>query len=185
MAHPTDIASLRAALEAEASFDVILFPDCGQATTPLTSSCLSQWANTPFRDGHLEFHSAEQAMMHGKALLFGDHETAARILRTRTPFQARELGFQVRGFSEGTWIARRFDVVVRANLPKFRENPALAGFLLGTQGAVLAEASPTDLVWGTGLDALSPQARDPRRWTGLSLLGFALMEVRTRLRASA
>ena len=181
MAPPTDITSLRAALGAGASFDVILFPDCGQASTPLTSSCLSQWATTPFRDGPCEFHSAEQAMMHGKALLFGDQETAARILRTRTPFQARELGFQVRGFSEDTWIARRFDVVVGANLPKFRENPALADFLLGTQGAVLAEASPTDLVWGTGLDALSPQARDPRRWTGLSLLGFALMEVRTRL----
>lgn len=185
MPTPADIGSLRDALERGETFEVILFPDCGQATTPPTASCLSQWATTPFSEGGLGFHSAEQAMMHGKALLFGDARTAERILRARTPFQARELGFQVLGFQEEIWKARRLEVVVSANLPKFRSHPDLAAFLLGTGNAVLAEASPTDLVWGTGIDALSPHARDPRRWTGLSLLGFALMEVRDRLRASA
>jgi len=181
MSRPTDIAAVRAALEQGRTFEVILFPDAGRATTPPTASCLSQWATTPFGDGDLEFHSAEQAMMHGKAVLFGDAPTAERILRCRTPFQARELGFQVRGFSEEVWRRERFDIVVRANLPKYRGIPELGAFLRGTGDALLAEASPTDLVWGTGVDALSPHAREPLRWTGLSLLGFALMEVRSRL----
>jgi ribA/ribD-fused uncharacterized protein len=47
---------------------------------------------------------------------------------------------------------------------------------------VLVEASPVDSVWGIGLAADDEQAASPDRWPGLNLLGFALMEVRSRLR---
>jgi ribA/ribD-fused uncharacterized protein len=57
-------------------------------------------------------------------------------------------------------------------------------FLLGTGEQVLVEASPRDVVWGIGLGASNPAARDPRRWRGKNLLGFALMEARARLRAA-
>lgn len=178
---PLDIHALRAAASASLPLEVVLFPDSGQIRNPLDAGCLSQWAISPFRSGDHDFHSAEQAMMHGKALLFGDHETAARILRTRTPFQARELGFQVRGFSEEVWTRERVPVVTQANLAKFRALPALRDYLLSTGTAILAEASPTDLVWGTGVDSLDISARNPLAWPGLNLLGFALMQVRAML----
>ena len=48
--------------------------------------------------------------------------------------------------------------------------------------SVLAEASPYDGIWGIRLAASSPEARDPMKWRGQNLLGFALMEVRDELR---
>jgi hypothetical protein len=159
----------------------VFFPDSGSLTDPPTSSCLSQWATTPFASGGFEFRSAEQAMMHGKAMLFGDFEMADRILASRTPYQAKIHGSQVRGFSEEDWIRHRFEVVVAANLPKFANLPVLRDYLLSTGDAVLAEWSTTDRIWGTGLDEFDREARDPARWPGLNLLGFALMEVRGRL----
>ncbi len=62
-------------------------------------------------------------------------------------------------------------------------HPQLRDFLAGTGSRVLAEASPRDRIWGTGLAAGDERAGSPERWPGLNLLGFALMEVRRQLRA--
>ncbi|MYM27643.1 DUF1768 domain-containing protein [Duganella sp. CY15W] len=72
-------------------------------------------------------------------------------------------------------------MVVRANLGKFGQNPALREFLLQTSERVLVEASPVDNIWGIGLAFDDPRAENPLEWQGLNLLGFALMEVRARL----
>ena len=120
-------------------------------------------------------------MMHQKALLFGDHETAARILEADHPFMAKTLGRTVRHFEQPTWETERFDIVVRGNIAKFQQNPALLAFLLGTGDDILAEASPVDTLWGTGCAADSPAAGNPNQWPGVNLLGFALMKVRAIL----
>ena len=44
------------------------------------------------------------------------------------------------------------------------------------------EASPVDRIWGIGLAAEDARASQPEQWRGLNLLGYALMEVRDRLR---
>ena len=54
-------------------------------------------------------------------------------------------------------------------------------FRTRTGDAVLVEASPVDRIWGIGLAADDPRARDPSIWLGLNLLGFALMKVRAQL----
>lgn len=175
--------ALRARFETEpSSVAFVFFPDCGSATEPPTRSCLSQWGTAPFESEGRRFLSSEQALMHAKALLFGDAEMAARILAARTSWMARELGGRVRGFREDAWAERRHGLAVAANLPRFAQNPSLRDFLLSTEDAVLAESSPVDRVWGIGLDESDRHARDPRRWPGLNLLGFALMEVREALR---
>jgi ribA/ribD-fused uncharacterized protein len=84
----------------------------------------------------------------------------------------------VRGFDEATWVAHRFDIVVRGNRAKFTQHPTLHEFLQNTAPRVLVEASPVDRIWGIGLAQDDPDAHDPNRWRGLNLLGFALMEVR-------
>lgn len=121
-------------------------------------------------------------MMHGKAVLFEDSVMAGRILAARTPYQAKSLGAQVRGFSEEIWTAHRFEVVVAANLPKFATNPVLRDYLLSTGDSILVESSATDRIWGAGVDEYDRDAKNPGRWPGLNLLGFALMEVRERIR---
>jgi ribA/ribD-fused uncharacterized protein len=143
--------------------------------------CLSQWWPVTFTaDGHV-FASAEHYMMAHKAWLFGDDESAAKILAAGHPNKAKVLGRTVRGFDQATWEARRFDIVVRGNLAKFGQHPDLADFLLGTANRVLVEASPHDRVWGIGLTAGDERAASPLAWRGLNLLGFALMAVRDAL----
>ena len=146
-------------------------------------SCLSQWWPAAFTVGGDGYATAEHFMMAGKARLFGDEEMAARVLAAPTPKQAKALGREVRGFDSALWERERFELVVRGNLAKFGQNPQLARFLDGTGDAVIVEASPVDRIWGIGLGEEDERARRPREWRGLNLLGFALMEVRARLRS--
>lgn len=88
------------------------------------------------------------------------------------------MGRRLNNFVEEEWQNERYDIVVKGNLHKFNQNPALLAFLQSTDGRILAEASPVDPVWGIGWTANDPNAEDPYYWTGLNLLGFALMEVR-------
>ncbi|MEU8895574.1 NADAR family protein [Nocardia sp. NPDC048505] len=146
---------------------------------------LSQWWPVEFTvDGNV-FRSAEHYMMWGKAMLFGDTATAARILEVAHPKQAKDLGRVVRDFDETTWNAARFDIVVTGNVAKFGQHEPLREYLLRTGDRVLVEASPTDRIWGIGLTADDPRAADPTTWRGLNLLGFALMAARDILRAQA
>ncbi|WP_367128154.1 NADAR family protein [Saccharothrix sp. HUAS TT1] len=148
---------------------------------PIGEECLSQWWEGSFAVDGRTFRTAEHFMMHGKAVLFGDDETAAAVLAATTPREARTLGRQVRGFDEDTWVANRLDLVVRGNVAKFGARDDLRGFLLGTGDRVLVEASPMDRIWGIGLAADDPRAADPATWRGLNLLGQALMQARDRL----
>ncbi|MGW7001733.1 NADAR family protein [Streptomyces sp. NPDC054933] len=143
--------------------------------------CLSQWWPAEFTVDGVRYPTAEHWMMAGKARLFGDEETAAEVLAAGHPNEAKSLGRQVRGFDEELWARHRWDLVVEGNLAKFGQDPALRAFLVGTGSRVLVEASPLDRVWGVGLAADDERAADPARWRGLNLLGFALMETRSRL----
>ncbi|BFU45005.1 NADAR family protein [Krasilnikovia sp. MM14-A1004] len=148
------------------------------------AGCLSQFWAAPFTVDGTVFPTAEHYMMWRKATLFADAGTARRILAAGDPAAARELGRQVRGFTEQEWTAHRFAAVLDGNLAKFGAHPELRRFLLGTGELVLVEASPADRVWGIGLPPEHPDAGVPGRWRGQNLLGFVLMEVRDRLRAA-
>ncbi|WP_449064886.1 NADAR family protein [Planomonospora algeriensis] len=178
-----DVAALTAAVERGERVRYLMFwghrpPRSGE----VGAGCLSQWWPADFAVDGVVYRTAEHFMMAGKARLFGDEETAARIVAAGHPKQAKDLGRRVRGFDERTWAAARFDLVVRGNLAKFGQHPELGGFLLGTGNRVLVEASPVDRIWGIGLAADDERAGRPGSWRGLNLLGFALMEVRQALR---
>ena len=142
---------------------------------------LSQWWPSRFVVDGVEYPTAEHWMMAGKARMFGDERIVPRILRARTPAEAKALGRQVAGFDEERWVAGRFELVVAGSVAKFGQDEALRTYLLGTSQRVLVEASPMDRIWGIGLAADHENAVRPAQWRGLNLLGFALMEARTRL----
>ncbi len=123
-------------------------------------------------------------MMASKARLFGDAARLEQILAATTPADAKALGREVTPFDAKRWGDACFEAVVRGNVAKFSQHEDLKGFLLGTGASVLAEAAPRDVVWGIGLGASNPLAREPATWRGRNLLGFALMEVRERLRGA-
>ena len=102
-----------------------------------------------------------------------------------TSDQAKEikaLGREIRDFDQEKWDERKYPIVLKGNIAKFSQNEPLKEFLLETGGAVLAEASPYDRIWGIRLAADDPLAMDPKKWKGENLLGFALMETRDHLR---
>ncbi|OIN57390.1 NADAR family protein [Arsenicibacter rosenii] len=148
----------------------------------LTASCFSQWWTSPFVVNQVRYNTAEHWMMAQKALLFGDKEIYDKIILAKSPAEAKTLGRQVQNFDEATWNAKRFAIVVEGSVQKFSQHPDLKDFLLNTKERVLVEASPVDRIWGIGLAADSEKAENPRRWNGLNLLGFALMEVRDILK---
>jgi len=146
--------------------------------------CFSQWYPARFEVGGRSFATAEHFMMHGKARLFGDEDAATQILGSDDPGDVKAMGRAVRNYDDEKWEAARFDVVVEGNIAKFSQNEQLKAFLLGTRDAVIVEAAPRDTIWGIGLGAENPRAKNPREWRGRNLLGFALMKARDAIRAA-
>ncbi|GAB2944984.1 NADAR family protein [Hymenobacter coalescens] len=179
-----DLGSLRQQLAAGAQLKYLLF--WGHTPAPraqgIGKECLSQWYPAPFEIEGTRYATAEHWMMAEKARLFGDEPRRQAILATTHPDQAKKQGRQVQGFEAEAWEAARFGIVVRGNVAKFGQHPALRDFLLASAERVLVEASPVDALWGIGLAPNDARALNPAAWRGLNLLGFALMEARTWLR---
>ena len=146
-------------------------------------SCFSQWHPSKYELNGYVYSMAEQGMMHGKALLFGDEETAAQILSTNDPREIKQLGRQVRGFDEKEWEKSRETIVYRNSMAKFTQNEGMKDVLLATKGAVLVEASPYDRIWGIGLLESDAKRISPSKWNGLNLLGKILTNVREDIAA--
>jgi ribA/ribD-fused uncharacterized protein len=121
-------------------------------------------------------------MMAGKASLFQDSEALTRILLAEKPALAKNIGREVKGFDQSVWDRHAADIVVEGNYHKFSSNQALRTFLLQTGNKILVEASPSDAIWGIGLAKDHTNAANPAKWRGSNLLGFALMEVRDRIK---
>jgi ribA/ribD-fused uncharacterized protein len=147
-------------------------------------SCLSQWYPAHFILNGVTYRTAEQYMMASKARLFNDEVALEKILICTTPAIAKKLGREVKGYVDSVWLAQRSQIVVAGNLAKFSHDAVLAAFLLSTKDCVIVEASPVDKIWGIGMAADHADSRSPARWKGLNLLGFALMEVRDKLRCT-
>ena len=147
-------------------------------------SPFSQWHWSEFMVGEQVFVCAEQFMMHGKAILFGDTEVAAELFTKSHPRDHKALGRKVKGFDDKIWKREREGIVMAGNRAKFTQNPALLDALMATRGTELVEASPYDKIWGIGLAASDPRANDATKWKGQNLLGKILTKLRDELAAS-
>lgn len=180
--NPRSVEDLLCSLDAGATPKYLFFwGHQPNADGSVGKGCFSQWFEASFEVEGQRYPTAEHFMMAEKARFFRDEAVRARILGVRTAAEAKKLGRTVNGFDDAAWEPVRFDIVVRANEAKFAQNRALRDYLLDTGDRVLVEASPLDSIWGIGLAASDAAALDPRSWCGLNLLGFALMEVRSRL----
>jgi len=149
----------------------------------ITSSCLSQWWPSHFSEENITYKTAEHYMMAGKAKLFNDTDAFEKIIACHKPGEAKKLGRTVKGFDENVWLKHRYQIVLKASLLKFSQNPELKTFLINTSNRVIVEASPLDKIWGIGMACENKDIEDPHRWKGLNLLGFALMGTRDILRS--
>jgi ribA/ribD-fused uncharacterized protein len=86
---------------------------------------------------------------------------------------AKQSWFRANGRSpRPDWFEVKLEIMRRADLAKFTQNPDLKEMLLATGDAQLIEDSPSEPYWGIGPDG-----------QGLNWAGRVLMEVREKLRA--
>lgn len=121
-------------------------------------------------------------MMSEKAKLFNDTIIFEQIMAADNPKEVKELGREIANFDSEIWKQNKFNIVVNGNYAKFSQNQELADFLLKTDDSVIVEASPYDKIWGIGLAENDKDIKNPLLWKGLSLLGYALMIVREKLK---
>ena len=148
-------------------------------------SCFSHWTPSSFIVDGERYNCGEQFFAAAKARMFGDKDTLRQIMRYPNPATHKHLGRKVRGFDQKVWERERENVVLTGNYFKFLQNPRMLRHLLGTKSKTLAEASPTDAIWGIGLRADKAAAVRPSQWPGSNLLGKALMAVRDLLKDQA
>jgi len=157
----------------------------GGDTSKLGPYVFSQWHFSDFEIDGIKYPTAEHWMMAQKARLMEDGMSLQAILASPGPDEAKLLGRRVSNWDQAKWDRNKFEAVVVGNVAKFGQVPELRDFLLGTLDMVLVEASPHDKVWGIGLRREEANSKDPNKWKGENLLGFALMEARERLRKEA
>ena len=109
-----------------------------------------------------------------------DIRSCTKIAHCESPGECKRLGRQVKPYDDKLWAERRYDIMVAILECKFSQNGDIGAMLKETGDAVIAEASPTDRVWGIGISLECAYRGVP--WRGDNLLGKALMEVRARLR---
>ena len=162
----------------------------------VTEKCVYFWGEFPSnwhpcrftvdRDGkELEFFNSEQYFMYEKAVVFGDEETAEKILQEgKNPKRAKQLGRQVKNYDDKVWAQVRYQIMVYANMHKYLQNKDLRELLLNPEfdGKKWVEASPLDGIWGIKCDEATAKD-DESNWNGENLLGKALNEVRGILKS--
>ena len=185
----TPLTAVRSVEELLAHLDTGLLPNTstsGGTPRPIkTASARSASASgtrRAFTVAGETYPTAEHYMMAEKARLFGDEATRQAILRAGHPDEAKRFGRRITPFDEAQWHAARFDIVVRGNVAKFSQHPALREFLLGTGSRRAGGSQPRGCHLGHRAGRRPPEAAHPAQWRGLNLLGFALMEVREQLR---
>jgi len=183
MTTPLDVPSLIAAIEGGEDLTFRFFwGHRPRKDGKLSDACFSQWWPASFVINGQTYTTAEQWMMTSKALLFDDEEIAEQMMAVDDPGKIKALGRRVQGFVQETWDDACLDIVTEGNVAKFGQNPQLRKYLLKSGDEVLVEASPADVVWGIGFARDAPEAKVPKMWRGLNLLGFALMRARGVLR---
>lgn len=157
--------------------DLILFH-----TTAGQYGPLSNFANYPISVDKERFSCNEQYIMYAKARLFDDTESISLIMRAQDPREMKTLGRLVKGFNQRVWDSQVNSIADKCNLAKFIQHSKLRKLLLDTGDATIAEASPTDKIWGIGVD--KETGKDITKWKGTNLLGKSLMRVRSVLKAN-
>ena len=143
---------------------------------------LSNWYPSPFDLDGVHFTSAEQYIMYRKCMIFGDTDSAQKVLATEDTKKQQAIGRNAKGYVGSVWSGMRQLVAVRGLLAKFSQNDDLKKMLLDTGDAWLVECAHSDTTWACGIRLNEEERFDSSKWRGQNILGFALMEVRSILR---
>ena len=143
---------------------------------------LSNFFKVPMVHRSRKYSSVEQAYQHLKSLQFKDQETAAKIMRTTDPGEAKRLSFGIKNFVQDQWDGNREDIMLQLIRAKFSQNTVLADELLATGNKKIGESGKHPY-FAVGLSITSKDILKQNLWTGQSKLGSILMTVRDELKS--
>jgi ribA/ribD-fused uncharacterized protein len=146
-----------------------------------TDSPFSFWYPTEFVENGISYSSAQQYVLHHKALLFSDESTAEKVLQVHEKKDLMKLSRAVQNFQPKVWAQKREQIAETANRAKFTQNEELKAQLLATAGTRLANANQHDIIWGIGFEEDAEEAKDPKKWRGKNLLGEILKRLREEM----
>ena len=98
-------------------------------------------------------------------MLFGDSMTANQILASSTPYEAKQLSYNINGFNAQWWRTDGYEICLGGITGKFLQNPPLLQMLKTTKPKILMEAT-LDKQWGTGVQLRDPNTLTPEKWHG-------------------
>jgi len=145
---------------------------------------LSNWARSPIVIDHIQYSSVEQWIMASKARVCHDDEVIRQIMNSSSPRKQKGLGRSLdSSMVKRYWtLQKKWDTQLLGVRAKFQQNDRLALKLLATGFKQIAEASPSDRIFGIGMAPSDPLAQNPANWKGTNLLGRALVVVREEMR---
>ena len=143
---------------------------------------LSNWYRAEFDLDGIHFTSTEQYIMYRKCTLLGDRTSAIAVLATDDPEEQQTIGHNAQGYIGNLWAGSRQVIAVKGLMAKFSQNEDLKQQLLSIGDSWLVECAGSDKVWACGIRLADDKRRDTANWTGTNILGFALMQVRERLK---
>ena len=130
----------------------------------------SPWSPSSFVVDDMSYSCAEQYMMAEKANFFSKTiEQWSSSCRRLNQHTRKRIGRGVRNFDSAVGDREKQNAVLSGTCNKFTQNPAMKNHILISDSKLLAEASPLDPVWGTGLRMDDPRANNPCQWRGTIL----------------
>ena len=143
---------------------------------------LSNYFKVPMIHRNRKYSSVEQAYQHLKSLNFKDQETAAKIMRTADPGEAKRLSFGIKNFVQNQWDDNRDEIMLQLIRAKFSQNSVIADELVATGNKKIGESGKHPY-FAVGLSITSNDILKQNLWTGQSKLGSILMQVRDELKS--
>ena len=141
--------------------------------------------DAPFQVDSVTYPTVEHYFQYQKAKMFGDEDTATKILKSASAKTAATYGKKVKDFKEEEWNAKKDEVMQTAVRAKFTQHPELRKKLLETENRPIGEADPRDKYWGIGTGADTSKAKKPDQWPGKNRLGVILTELRESLKTDS
>ena len=141
---------------------------------------LSNFHSTSFVYNDTHYSSSEQLIQHQKALYFGDHQSATRIITSENPGDCKAIGTDIENFNKDHWDSVAKDICKPGIRQKFKQLSALMDVLINcTQNKKIVECA-SDSVWGTGVALGKPDCLNRNSWINEEggILGEILTEIR-------
>lgn len=141
--------------------------------------CMSNFYKINFVVDGITYFCTEQYIMKKKQELFDPDDIdgfGINIMNSKSPTKIKGFGRKIRNFNDNIWGEKVYSIGYTGIFAKFDQNSNIRQILCNTNKN-LYEASPSDKIWGIGMNAQDAIKNNTYKY-GQNLLGKILMQVR-------